>query len=153
MIGYDMSWASFRVIEVMSASWFGHKRVGYLAAALSFTPQTDVILLATHLFRKAFTQNVSTDSATTEGLKYETGAALSCLANICTPDLAQDLLSDLYGMMNSTQPYLRKKATLVLLKVFQQWPKALRLSFDRLKEKLSDENQGQCIALPLIRTM
>jgi AP-3 complex subunit delta-1 len=100
MIGFDMSWASFRVIEVMSASWFGHKRVGYLAAALSFTPQTDVILLATHLFRKAFTQNVSMDSATTEGLKYETGAALSCLANICTPDLAQDLLSDLYGMMN-----------------------------------------------------
>jgi AP-3 complex subunit delta-1 len=31
---------------------------------------------------------------------------------------------------------------LVLLKIFHQWPKALRLSFDRLKEKLEDENQG-----------
>jgi AP-3 complex subunit delta-1 len=52
MIGYDMSWASFRIIEVMSAQWFGHRRVGYLAATLSFTQSTDVVLLTTHLFRK-----------------------------------------------------------------------------------------------------
>ena len=30
----------------------------------------------------------------------------------------------------------------MLLRLFKQWPKALRLSFDRLKEKLNDENQG-----------
>lgn len=44
--------------------------------------------------------------------------------------------------MISARPYIRKKSTLVLLKIFHQWPKALRLSFDRLKEKLEDENQG-----------
>jgi AP-3 complex subunit delta-1 len=76
----------------------------------------------------------------TAGLKYEVGAALNCFAHIVTPDLAQGLLSEIYGMMNSSQPYIRKKATLVLLRVFQQWPQALRLSFDRLKEKLSDES-------------
>lgn len=59
-----------------------------------------------------------------------------------TPELAQDLLSELYGLMNSTRPYIRKKAVLVLLQMCRQWPKALRLSFDRLKERLEDENQG-----------
>jgi hypothetical protein len=43
---------------------------------------------------------MSSNTGVTEGLQYETGAAISCLANICTPDLANDLLSDLYGMMN-----------------------------------------------------
>jgi len=132
----------------MSAQWFGHKRIGYLAASLSFTKNTDVILLTTHLFRKGFNsqsggQGGATAAAmSSEGFQYETGAAISCLANIVTPDLAQDLLADVYSLINSSRPYVRKKAVLVLLRIFHAWPKALRLSFDRLKEKLEDENQG-----------
>ena len=142
MIGYDISWASFNIVEVMSAPWFGHKRIGYLAASLCFTRDTDVILLTTHLFRKGFTQPSSTGSAAAEGLQYETGAAIACLSNIATPDLSMDLLNDVYTLMSSSRPYIRKKAVLVLLRLFKQWPKALRLSFDRLKEKLNDEHQG-----------
>ena len=147
MIGYEITWGAFHIIELMSAAWFGHKRIGYLAASLSFTKDTDVILLTTHLFRKGFNQSAQGGGPTSatmavEGFQYETGAAISCLANIVTPDLAQDLLSDVYGLMNSSRPYIRKKAVLVLLKIFRAWPKALRLSFDRLKEKLDDENQG-----------
>ena len=70
MIGYDISWASFNIVEVMSAPWFGHKRIGYLAASLCFTKDTDVILLTTHLFRKGFTQPTST------GLSSRRGAAV-----------------------------------------------------------------------------
>jgi AP-3 complex subunit delta-1 len=32
MIGYDISWACFGIVEVMSQSKFSHKRIGYLAA-------------------------------------------------------------------------------------------------------------------------
>lgn len=32
MIGYNISWAAFSIIEVMSQQRFGHKRIGYLAA-------------------------------------------------------------------------------------------------------------------------
>lgn len=52
MIGYDMSWAAFNIIEVMSSTKFTLKRIGYLAAAQSFTQETDVTMLATHLIRK-----------------------------------------------------------------------------------------------------
>jgi AP-3 complex subunit delta-1 len=37
MMGYDISWAAFSLVEVMSAPRFGHKRMGYLAASQSFT--------------------------------------------------------------------------------------------------------------------
>jgi hypothetical protein len=55
MIGYDISWCAFHIVEVMSIPWFGYKRIGYLSASLTFNKNTDVILLTTHLFRKVKT--------------------------------------------------------------------------------------------------
>ncbi len=52
MLGYDISWAGFNVIEVMSSGRFTEKRVGYLAAAQSFRPDTDVLMLTTNMIRK-----------------------------------------------------------------------------------------------------
>lgn len=52
MLGHDMSWAAFHVIEVMSQERFGLKRVGFLAASQSFTATTDVIVLCTQLLKK-----------------------------------------------------------------------------------------------------
>jgi AP-3 complex subunit delta-1 len=54
MYGYEFSWASFQVIEVMSSSTFKEKTIGYLAAALSFKPDTDVLMLSTNLIKKVY---------------------------------------------------------------------------------------------------
>uniref|UniRef100_A0A8D2JPV8 Clathrin/coatomer adaptor adaptin-like N-terminal domain-containing protein n=1 Tax=Sciurus vulgaris TaxID=55149 RepID=A0A8D2JPV8_SCIVU len=48
MLGYDISWAAFNIIEVMSASKFTFKRIGYLAASQCFHEGTDVIMLTTN---------------------------------------------------------------------------------------------------------
>lgn len=53
MMGYDMSWASFYVLEVMSSQRFHHKAIGYLAAGQSFREDTDVLMLTTNLLKKA----------------------------------------------------------------------------------------------------
>jgi AP-3 complex subunit delta-1 len=55
MLGYDMSWASFHMVEVMSSAKFLHKRAGYLAATLSFQQDTDVLMLTTNLIKKVLT--------------------------------------------------------------------------------------------------
>lgn len=52
MYGYGFSWASFQVIEVMSAPTLKDKAIGYLAASLSFKPDTDVLMLTTNLIKK-----------------------------------------------------------------------------------------------------
>ncbi len=52
MLGYDISFAHFNVVEVMSQPSFSDRRLAYLAASLSFTADTDVILLTVHLFKK-----------------------------------------------------------------------------------------------------
>jgi len=53
MLGYDISWAAFNIVEVMSQPTFTNKRIGYLAAAQSFHEGTEVVMLTTSLFKKA----------------------------------------------------------------------------------------------------
>lgn len=132
MLGYDISWAGFNIIEVMSSPKFTEKRIGYLAAAQSFHPDTDVLMLTTNMIRKDL-------NATN---MYDAGLALSALACFISPDLARDLSGDIMGLLTSTKPYLRKKAVLILYKVFLRYPDALRPAFPRLREKLEDPDPG-----------
>lgn len=74
--------------------------------------------------------------------QYEAGLAINALANVINTDLARDLAPDLVTMLTSNRPYIRKKAVLVLYKVFLKYPEALRPSFNRLKEKLEDQDPG-----------
>lgn len=132
MLGYDISWSAFNVIEVMSSTKFTFKRIGYLAAAQSFHDGTDVLMLTTNMIRKDLSsQNM-----------YDAGVSLNGLSCFVTPDLARDLANDIMTLMTSTRPYLRKKAVLIMYKVFLQFPEALRPAFSRLKEKLEDPDPG-----------
>ncbi|KAG0187198.1 AP-3 complex subunit delta-1 [Apophysomyces sp. BC1034] len=128
MLGYDMSWASFHIVEVMSSPKILQKRTGYLAATQSFQQDTDVLMLTTNLIKK--------DLASANAL--DISIAVNGLSHIVTADLARDLCQDLVAMLNHSRPYIRKKVVLVLYKVFLKFPEALRLSFPRLKEKLED---------------
>jgi AP-3 complex subunit delta-1 len=128
MLGHDVSWAAFHFVDVMASARFRGKRIGFLAAAETFTEQTDVLLLTTNLFRKAFA------SSTT----HEASLALGCLSRFATEDLARDLIGDLSSMLASSRPLLRKKAVLALYKLLQKLPEALVQVFPRLREKLDD---------------
>ncbi|XP_050465934.1 AP-3 complex subunit delta-1 [Cataglyphis hispanica] len=132
MLGYDISWAGFNIIEVMSSAKFTYKRIGYLAASQSFHADIELLMLTTNMIRKDLnSQN-----------QYDAGLALSGLACFISPDLARDLVHDIMTLLTSTKPYLRKKAVLMMYKVFLRFPEALRPAFPRLKEKLEDTDSG-----------
>merc|ERR1719498_1122074 len=116
----------------MSHNRFTIRRAGYLASALCFGTNTDVGLLTINLFKKDFGSKS----------QYETGMALSCLSAICSPEIVRDIIGDLAAMLSSSRPYLRKKTMLCLFRVFVRDPQALRTCFPKLKERLSDEDQG-----------
>jgi len=134
-MGYEMNWASFNVIEVMSSQKFAYKRIAYVAACQSFKPETEVLMLATNLIKK--------DLASAN--MFDTSLALNGLANFLTPDLARDLSADVVALLNNSRPYIRKKAVLTLYKIFLKFPDALRPAFPRLKEKLEDPDPSKPI--------
>lgn len=132
MLGYDISWAAFNIIEVMSSSKFTFKRIGYLAASQSFHEELDILMLTTNMIRKDLcSMNM-----------YDAGVSLSGFSCFVTPDLARDLANDVMSLLVSTKPYIRKRAVLLMYKIFLKFPEALRPAFPRLKEKLEDSEPG-----------
>ncbi|XP_070155336.1 AP-3 complex subunit delta-1 isoform X2 [Polyergus mexicanus] len=116
----------------MSSAKFTYKRIGYLAASQSFHADIELLMLTTNMIRKDLnSQN-----------QYDAGLALSGLSCFISPDLARDLVHDIMTLLTSTKPYLRKKAVLMMYKVFLRFPEALRPAFPRLKEKLEDPDSG-----------
>lgn len=89
MLGYDISWAIFNIIEVMSSNKFTYKRIGYLAASQSFHADSELLMLTTNMIRKDLNaQN-----------QYEAGLALSGLSCFISHDLARDLANDIMTLV------------------------------------------------------
>ncbi|EPS62380.1 hypothetical protein M569_12412 [Genlisea aurea] len=131
--GVDVSWAAFHYVELSSSAAHSHKRIAYLAAALSFNPTTtDVILLLTNQLRK----DLSSPNV------HDVGVALSTLSSICNPDLSRDLTPELFTLLGSSRFLIRKKAICVLLRVFKHYPDAVRVCFKRVVENLESADMG-----------
>ncbi|KAF8167541.1 adaptin N terminal region-domain-containing protein [Crassisporium funariophilum] len=129
MLGYDMSWASFHVVEVMSSPKFHLKSVGYLAAAQTFEQDTDVLMLTTNLLKKDLSSTPADIAVTLDGLSH-----------IVTAELARDLSPELIAMLNHSRPHIRKRAILALYKVLVKYPEAIHHARSRLEEKLEDSD-------------
>jgi len=49
----------------------------------------------------------------------------------------------LFLKLSSSRPYVRKKALLLLFKMFLKYPDTLRTMFPKLKERLEDQDPGK----------
>lgn len=128
MLGIDMSWAGFHVIEVMASPNFQQKRVGYMAASQCFRSDDELKMLVTNLLKMDL---VNQNTATV-------GVALSGLATIVSPGLASDVADDIMRMLSHSRPYIRKKAVLALYNIIMQYPEALPSAIKRLGDLLDD---------------
>ncbi|KAL7160930.1 hypothetical protein ACSBR2_041556 [Camellia fascicularis] len=133
--GVDTSFAAFHAVEVTSSPRFHHKQIGYLAASQSFNSSTDVLLLLTNQLRKDL-NSIN---------EFEVSLALECLSIICTIDLARDLTPEIFTLLSSSKLSIRKKAISTILKVFREYPDAVRVCFKRLVENL-DSSDSQTVS-------
>ena len=128
MLGYQASSVSFHIVETMASTKFDAKFIGYLAAALCFSQDTEVLILATNMIKKDLYSAVPQDVA----------AALNGLSHIITQELAQHLAGDIIAMLSHTRPAIRKRALLVLYSAIVKYPEILDSSMERLRDRLDD---------------
>ncbi|CAD7938304.1 unnamed protein product [Amoebophrya sp. A25] len=135
MLGHDIMWASFAIVDTMSrADKMSLRRPAYLAAAFCFQEKNDLGLMLINHFKK--------ELMTGKKSPTEMGIALSNLAVICTPDMGRELIGDLISLLSSNKAYIRKKVVLCMFRMFLRYPLGLRQAFPKLKERLTDEDQG-----------
>ena len=143
MFGYDMSWAAFNVLEVMSSSKHLQKRVGYLGAVQTFRPDTEVLMLATNLLQK----DLMSASIPTMSLPLIT------LPHIITSSLATSLLTDLLPRLSHSQPTIRKKTIVTLYRLALVYPETLRVAWPKIKQKLMDEEEDPSVTAAVVNVV
>ncbi|KAG5929411.1 hypothetical protein E4U42_005983 [Claviceps africana] len=143
MVGYDMSWASFHVLEVMSSPKYHQKRVGYLGAVQSFRPDTEVLMLATNLLKK----DLASSTPTVISLPIAT------LPHVITPSLALSTLADLLPRLGHSQSNIRKKTLVTLYRLALVYPEALRAAWPKIKERLMDPNEDPSVTAAIVNVV
>ncbi|KAL5625480.1 hypothetical protein BROUX41_005540 [Berkeleyomyces rouxiae] len=140
MIGFDMSWASFHVLEVMSSAKYRQKRVGYLAAAQSFHSDTEVLMLATNLMKK--------DLGATAGPVMT--LPIVTLPHVLNPSLAVSTQMDLMPRLNHSNPNIRKKAIVTLYRMALVYPETLVAAWPKIKERLMDKSEDSSVTAAIV---
>ncbi|EEH47906.2 uncharacterized protein PADG_03990 [Paracoccidioides brasiliensis Pb18] len=143
MFGYDMSWAAFNVLEVMSSAKYPQKRVGYLGAVQSFRPDTEVLMLATNLLKK----DMVSPAVPTMSLPLLT------LPHIISPSLALSLLTDVLSRLSHSHPAVRKKAVVNLYRISLVYPEAFRIAWPKIKERLMDDQEDSSVTAAVINVV
>ncbi|KAJ5780867.1 hypothetical protein N7457_006027 [Penicillium paradoxum] len=143
MFGYDMSWASFHVLEVMSSAKYLQKRVGYLGAVQSFRPDTEVLMLATNLLKKDIVTSIIPNMS----------LPLITLPHIITPSLAMSLLPDILSRLSHSSPVIRKKTIVCLYRLALVYPEALKLAWPKIKHHLMDDQEDGSVTTAAINVV
>lgn len=143
MFGNEMTWAAFNVLEVMSSAKHVQKRVGYLAAAQSFGPETEVLMLAENLLKK----DLASSSIPTLSLP------LTTLPHVVTSSLALSILTDLLPRLSHSQPHVRKKTISTLYRLALIYPETLRVAWPKIKERLLDEDEDSSVTAATVNVV
>ncbi|OAX84322.1 hypothetical protein ACJ72_01320 [Emergomyces africanus] len=143
MFGYDMSWAAFHVLEVMSSAKYPQKRVGYLGAVQSFRPDTEVLMLATNLLKKDMVSPIVPTMS----------LPLLTLPHIISPSLALSLLTDVLPRLSHSHPAIRKKAVVNLYRLSLVYPEAFRIAWPKIKERLMDDQEDSSVTAAVINVV
>ncbi|KIK25350.1 hypothetical protein PISMIDRAFT_9707 [Pisolithus microcarpus 441] len=112
------------------------KIVGYLVAAQSFHEDTNVLMLTTNLIKKDLSPSPVEDAIT-----------MNRLSSVVTPDVARDIRSEVFIMLNHSHPHIRKRAVLTLYRVCEKYLEALPQDIIRLQERLDDPDPGVVSAM------
>lgn len=143
MVGHDMSWASFHVLEVMSSPKYAQKRVGYLGAVQSFRTDTEVLMLATNLLKK----DLNAAAPTVMSLPIAT------LPHVITPSLALSTLADLLPRLSHSHANIRKKTLVTLYRLALVYPEALRAAWPKIKERLMDAEEDPSVTAAIVNVV
>ncbi|KAK1298856.1 AP-3 complex subunit delta [Acorus calamus] len=127
----DPSFASFHAIELLPSSP-PFKRPSYLFISLTFPSSHDLLLLLPNQLRKDLSSPNHPDAS----------LALQFLASRASSDLARDLTPEIFTLLNSSKPILRRKATSALVGIFTACPDSVRVCFKRLVENLDSSDDA-----------
>lgn len=115
MLGYPAHFGEMECIKLIASPRYSDKRIGYLALMLLMDENQELLMLITNSLKNDINSNN----------QFISGLALCCIGNIGNEDMARDLSTDILKLLNCSNAYIRKRATLVSIRLFIKAPELL----------------------------
>ncbi|KAK6456519.1 clathrin associated protein complex large subunit, gamma-adaptin [Scheffersomyces xylosifermentans] len=138
IMGEKTHFGQVECLKLLASPRFVDKRLGYLAAMLLLDENQEVLTLLTN----------SLDNDMQHPNAYIVGLALCCLGNIASPELARDLYQNVEKIITGSNPYLRKKATVVAAKLVEKEPDLAEFFLPKIPQLIADKSPA-----PLLGTL
>ena len=132
LLGYQTEFIHMTCISLLASQNFTQKRLAYLGICMLLDEKSDILLLSSNIIKKDLTSNN----------KYIVAAALTTIGEIGTPDMCRDTCPEIIKCLNSTNPYIKKKAALALSKVVRSCPELVETVEQNLGTIFEDKNHG-----------
>ena len=132
LLGYQTEFIHMTCISLLASQNFTQKRLAYLGICMLLDEKSDILLLSSNIIKKDLSSNN----------KYIVAAALNTIGEIGTPDMCRDTCPEIIKCLNSTNPYIKKKAALALSKVVRSCPELIETVEQNLGTIFEDKNHG-----------
>lgn len=119
VLGYEVEFGHMEAISLMTSNKFSEKTVGYTAISLMLLPDLEMLTLVINSIKNDLSQPAADDAVQ--------ALALACIANMGGTGLAEALTRDVVRLltMPNSDPCVRKKAALCLLRLFRTNPECI----------------------------
>nr|CCA14982.1 clathrinadaptor gamma chain putative [Albugo laibachii Nc14] len=132
MLGYPSHFGQMECVKLIASPKFIEKRMGYLGLILLLSDQEEVLTLVTNSMKNDLNSSNP----------FVVSLSLTAIGNIASPDMARDLIMDIDRHLRSENQYLRKKAALASIRVFQKVPDVVEDFAESIQNLLKSKNHG-----------
>jgi AP-1 complex subunit gamma-1 len=132
MLGYPTHFGQMECLKLIARPSFAEKRIGYLGLMALLDEKQEILMLVTNSIQ----QDLSAKN------QYTIGLALCALGNICSAEMARDLIPDVKRLMGSRTIYLKKKSAICAVRLAQKAPELILDLKDSALALLDERSHG-----------
>jgi AP-1 complex subunit gamma-1 len=136
MLGYPSHFGQMECLKLIASPNFPEKRIGYLALMLLLDTKSEVLTLVTNSIKNDLSHPN----------QFVVGLALASVGNLGNGDMGRILIPDVEKCMRGSNPYLKKKAALVMIRIFKRVPEMIEEYADKMVILLKERAHGVLIA-------
>ena len=131
-LGERTHFGQIECLKLLASPRFADKRLGYLGTMLLLDENQEVLTLVTNSLKNDLNHSN----------QYVVGLALCTLGNIASVEMSRDLFPEIENLLQTSNPYIRKKAALCAMRICRKVPDLQEHFLDKARLILSDRNHG-----------
>ncbi|KAL8922155.1 MAG: hypothetical protein Q9208_005350 [Pyrenodesmia sp. 3 TL-2023] len=140
ILGWNVDFGHLEAVNLISATKYSEKQIGYLAVTLFLHEQHELLHLVVNSIRKDLASHNELHNC----------LALHAIANVGGREMGEALSSDVHSLLISptSKPFVKKKAALTLLRLYRKYPAIVQQEWaERIISLMDDPDMGVALSV------